>query len=72
MSQPTPCRNDVKEKSYATYLKALRKELGLSRKEAGEAWGLSWRTIETWEQGRREPTGLYRERLEEVLKAPEK
>ena len=66
--QDAPRSTDVKEKSFSEYLTAFRKELGLTRKQAGEAWGLSWRTLQQWEQGRRQPHGLYKERLEEVFK----
>jgi DNA-binding transcriptional regulator YiaG len=54
--------------NYADRLRAARKKLNLSRPEAGEIWGLNWRTIEAWEQGVIVPRGLYRERLEEILR----
>jgi DNA-binding transcriptional regulator YiaG len=69
MRESTKLRTDVEGKSWPTLLREFRRELGLSRRGAAKAWGLSWRTIEGWELGRSEPTGLYRERLEQVFKS---
>ena len=57
----------VKE-NFAVRLRVARKKLGLSRTKAGTTWGIDWRTIEAWEQARHIPTGLYREKIEEILK----
>ena len=61
---------DVKDEPvpWAKILREFRKEHKLSRIQAAKAWGLSWRTWEGWELGRSNPAGLYRERLEGVLK----
>ena len=56
------------EKSFAVRIKAARKKLGLSQEEAARNWGFSVGTLEAWEQEYRNPAGLYREKLEEVLK----
>jgi DNA-binding transcriptional regulator YiaG len=70
--QDAPQRTDVKKEFWAARLVALRKKLGLSRKAAGEAWRLSPRTLQEWEQGRKQPHGLYREKLEGILRRIEK
>lgn len=59
----TTSRTDVKGRIIA-----FRKKTGMSRKELGKISGISWRTIEAWEQGWRQPHGLYLERIEEILK----
>jgi transcriptional regulator with XRE-family HTH domain len=56
------------EKSYAERLKAARARLGLTREQAAERWGFSLRTLEHYEQGGRSPRGLYRDKLERVLR----
>jgi DNA-binding transcriptional regulator YiaG len=56
------------EKSFATRIKAARKKLRLSQEEAAKSWGFSVGTLEAWEQEYRNPAGLYREKLEEVLR----
>lgn len=35
----------------------VREQLGLSQQELADLLGISRRTLENWEQGRREPTG---------------
>ena len=69
MGEDTQLRYDVKGKNLHALLREFRRQQGLSRKQAAEAWGLSARTIETWEHGRaQDRTGLYKERLEKVFK----
>ena len=38
-------------------IKRIRRRLELSQSEFAELFGLSVRTVENWEQGRREPEG---------------
>lgn len=38
-------------------IRALRKRLGLNCADFGALIGVSGRTVEDWEQGRRKPTG---------------
>ncbi len=38
-------------------IKKLRKSMGMNTREFGEACGVSSRTVEDWEQGRRRPSG---------------
>ncbi len=45
-----------KKISYALGIKTLRKKLGLNTKNFGAKVGVSGRTVEGWEQGRREPS----------------
>jgi len=42
---------------YATSVAGIRESLGLSQQELADLLGISRRTLENWEQGRREPTG---------------
>ncbi len=42
---------------HATSVSGVRERLGLSQQELAELLGISRRTLENWEQGRREPTG---------------
>jgi DNA-binding transcriptional regulator YiaG len=58
-----------KSKTIAERLKSARQKLNLSQSEAGAAWGINHRTLQTWEQGSRSPRGLYLERVEQILKA---
>jgi DNA-binding transcriptional regulator YiaG len=60
---------DVKGKRLVSLFREFRQKRGLSRKQASNVLGINWRTIESWEQGRYLPTGLYRERLEQMLKS---
>jgi len=41
-------------------IRALRHALGESRAVFGARFACSWRTVENWEQGRRQPQGLVR------------
>jgi len=51
----------------ARRIQAARKRLNLSQNAAASAWGFSKRTLQQWEQGRREPRGLYLEKIENIL-----
>jgi DNA-binding transcriptional regulator YiaG len=48
-------------------IKALRKHLGLSTEQFGRLFAVSSRTVEDWEQGRREPRGLTRQAIEKEM-----
>ncbi|MSU48954.1 MAG: helix-turn-helix domain-containing protein [Opitutus sp.] len=43
--------------SYLARVGGVREQLGLSQQELADLLGISRRTLENWEQGRREPTG---------------
>lgn len=46
------------EPSLAEGIRALRRRLGLNTEQFGRIYFVSPRTVENWEQGRREPQGL--------------
>ena len=47
-----------------------RASIGLSQQEFAELLGVSARTLQDWEQGRREPTGAARTLLRVAVKHP--
>jgi putative transcriptional regulator len=49
---------------------AARASVGLSQLEFAELLGVSPRTLQDWEQGRREPTGAARTLLQVAVKHP--
>ena len=51
----------------AARIKAKREQAGLSQSEAARAWGISKQTLQSWEQGRRAPRGLYLQAIERIL-----
>ena len=48
-----------------------RMRVGLSQQEFAELLGVSPRTLQDWEQGRREPTGAARMLLKVAVKHPD-
>jgi putative transcriptional regulator len=50
---------------------AARNRTGLSRQQFAEVLGVSARTLEGWEQGRRKPTGAARSLLAIAKRRPE-
>jgi DNA-binding transcriptional regulator YiaG len=60
MSQQPPTR-------LAQRIRAARQKLNLSQSQAATAWGISKRTLQEWEQGRREPRGLALAALEGII-----
>ena len=54
--------------TIADRIKAKRKTAGLSQSQAAEAWKISKRTLQQWEQGARRPHGLYLAHIEKILK----
>ncbi|WP_290702817.1 NadS family protein [Amphritea sp.] len=52
-------------------VKAIRERLGVSQERFAFILGVSKRTIENWEQGRRHPTGAARSLLRIVEADPE-
>jgi len=49
----------------------VRERLGLSQQELADLLGISRRTLENWEQGRREPTGAAKVLLRVAAIDPE-
>jgi putative transcriptional regulator len=52
-------------------MKAIRERTGLSQTRFAQLIGVSKRTLENWEQGRRRPTGPARALLKIVASDPE-
>ena len=52
-------------------VKAIREKLGISQHKFALILGVSKRTVENWEQGRRHPTGAARSLLKIVAADPE-
>jgi putative transcriptional regulator len=50
---------------------AARVQVGMSQREFAELLGVSARTLQDWEQGRREPTGAARTLLRVAVRHPE-
>ena len=51
-------------------LKAIRKALNLTTAELGERLGVSGRTVEDWEQGRRKVRGPAERLLNQLVEEP--
>jgi putative transcriptional regulator len=49
-------------------IKEARIKMNLSQAEAARKWGFTLGAIRDWEQGRKKPRGLYRGKLEVILK----
>jgi putative transcriptional regulator len=54
-----------------TEVVAARQKVGLSQARFAEMMGVSKRTLEGWEQGRREPTGAAKVLIKIAMAAPE-
>jgi putative transcriptional regulator len=61
-------RTDVDAKSYVV---RVRLKSGLSQMEFAAALGVSKRTLEQWEQGRRQPSGAAKQLLKIAERHPE-
>lgn len=57
--------------SVAPDVKAIRERLGLSQARFAALMGVSARTLQNWEQGRREPEGPAKALLRVVDRQPE-
>jgi putative transcriptional regulator len=51
-------------------VKAIREEMAMSQSECSRAFGVSKRTLEQWEHGRRVPTGPARAFLTVIAREP--
>jgi DNA-binding XRE family transcriptional regulator len=56
------------EKSFSQRIKDARQAAGLSQATAARKWGFRKQTLSAWEKGIRNPAGLYKEKLERVLR----
>jgi putative transcriptional regulator len=52
-------------------VKQIRTTLGISQPIFGQFLGVDVKTVRSWEQGRRVPSGMARRFLEEIQAAPE-
>jgi DNA-binding transcriptional regulator YiaG len=57
-----------KNSSFAERIRAVRERLNLSQTALARQWGFSRALLGMWENGSRNPSGLYREKLERALK----
>lgn len=55
---------------HAASVAGVRERLGLSQQELADLLGISRRTLENWEQGRREPTGAAKVLLKVAERHP--
>ena len=55
---------------HAASVAGVREKLGLSQEELAVLLGISRRTLENWEQGRREPTGAAKVLLKVAERHP--
>ncbi len=65
---------DKRSREYnveATELAVARQKVGLSQAEFAALLGVSKRTLQDWEQGRREPSGAARSLIEIAMKRPD-
>ena len=53
--------------TLAQRIKDARKTENLSQTAAAEKWEIGLGTLRDWEQGRAQPRGLYRDRIEDIL-----
>ena len=66
-----PHRRTVLTTVDAVNVKALRERLGLTQNEFSGMIGVSIKTLQNWEQGRREPEGPAKALLRVVEKEPQ-
>ncbi len=52
-------------------VKAIRKKVGLSQAEFARRYGMSQRSLQEWEQGRRQPEGAVRAYLVVIDRNPQ-
>ena len=67
-------KGEVKPANVTCYdiadVKSIRSQLSVSQKEFAQAMDVSLDTIKSWEQGRRNPTGLTSKVLHLISKEP--
>lgn len=52
-------------------VKAIREKSGLTQTEFARRYGISWRSLQEWEQGRRQPEGAVRAYLIVIDRNPQ-
>ena len=58
----------MKEPDYATLVRELRKRLSLTQEKFAAKLGVSFPTINRWENGRSIPSPLALQRIEQILR----
>ena len=53
--------------NYAKAILKLRVKLNISQQQLGDMLGVSFSTVNRWENGHHEPTILIKERIKEML-----
>ena len=53
-----------KEESFADQVKSVRKQLGISQEELARKLGVSFATVNRWENGKSKPIKLSRNQFE--------
>jgi len=56
------------EPTLGERIKLKRAREGFSQSQAAKAWGINFRTLQHWEQGRQTPQGFARVALEKILR----
>jgi DNA-binding transcriptional regulator YiaG len=56
---------------YASRILAARERMGVGQRKFARLLGVEPSAVQHWERERREPTGLYAQRLEAVLRQVE-
>ena len=56
----------LKEKNYSAQVKQLRGQLGLSQEDMAHALGVSFATVNRWENGQVKPSRLARIQIEAI------
>ena len=65
----TPYKKNMK--LFSERIKEARAKLGLSQSDFARKWRFPKQTINAWEHGLRIPHGLYRQKIERILKRTE-
>lgn len=60
--------NNLSERTPATLVRALRKSLGITQEKLAQKLGVSFPTINRWENGRSKPSPLALKQIEDLLK----
>ncbi len=59
----------IKAKNFPTQIKQLRQQLALSQEALAKALGVSFATVNRWENGQTQPSSLAKKQLEQFIEA---
>ena len=59
---------DTKERNFTTLAKEIRRQLALSQEDLARQLGVSYATVNRWENGRSRPSRLAKDQLEAFCK----